>query len=257
VQLLLDAGAAVSAIDTGGGTPLFYGAQQGHFGVVKLLLDFQAAANAVAANGRTALHFAAQQGHTAVVELLLHARAAANAADDSGGTALHQAAWNGHLAVVQVLLDAAAEMNSADAWGRTPVYCAATAGHTLAVQLLLSAPQLTTEAMAGAARAAAAAGHTELAIMVVKALMSRDSSAAAAELADPPLAAEVLRSWEAAEASVQQQEARWPALQELVIGIAGAHQQLPTAAAAAASVEHPLAVHAGLDLTTTMQRSMM
>jgi ankyrin repeat protein len=109
------------------------------------------------------------------------------------------AAKVGHTAVVKVLPDAQANINSADDQGRTPVEYAATNGHMQVVLLLLGAPQLATEAIAGAAAAAASAGHAELAIAVLKALMSRDMPAAVAALAGQPLADAVLRQWEAAE----------------------------------------------------------
>jgi hypothetical protein len=100
-----------------------------------------------------------------------------------------------------------------------------------AVQLLLAAPQLATEAVADAAKAAAAAGHADLAVAVLKALKSRDRNAAEAALANQSLAAVMLRQWEADQELLRQQEARWPALQHLLIGVSAAHQQLRAAAA--------------------------
>jgi hypothetical protein len=86
--------------------------------------------------------------------------------------------------------------------------------------------------MVGAARAAADDGHAELAITVLRALKSKDRSAAATELVgSQALAAEVLRQWGAAEDTAREQEARWPALQQLLIGISASHKQLQTAAA--------------------------
>lgn len=117
---------------------------------------------------------------------------------------------------------------------------AAAAGHTATAQLLLAAPQLTnTRArtmMAGAAGAAAAAGHTDLAILVFRALLSRDMQAAVQELAArqpgaQALAAEVLSQWQAAEATVTELEARWPALQQLLLGFSATHKQMQAAAA--------------------------
>jgi hypothetical protein len=137
----------------------------------------------------------------------------------------------GHTKVVQLLLDAGAEINSADVQGRTCLYDASYDGHSEAMQLLLASPQLVTKSMSGAAGTAAEQGHAELAVMVLKALMSRDLGAAAIELAgQQSLAAEVLRQCQAIEDAVRQQEARWPALQQLLIGIATAHQQLRAAA---------------------------
>jgi hypothetical protein len=82
--------------------------------------------------------------------------------------------------------------------------------------------------MAHAAKAAAAAGpaRAELAITVLKALMARDRPAAAALLADQSMAALVLGQWETSEGTVRELlQAQWPAMQQLLIGIAGTHQQ--------------------------------
>jgi hypothetical protein len=104
------------------------------------------------------------------------------------------------------------------------------------VQLLLAAENLAAEVLAGAAQAAAAAGHTELAIVLLKSVVAQDSPApatAAAVLIDQSVASGVLELWEAAESAIREEEARWPELQQLVIGIARTHQQLQSVAAAA------------------------
>lgn len=87
--------------------------------------------------------------------------------------------------------------------------------------------------MTSAGEAAASEGHAELAFEVLKAVMVRDMAAATRlfiEEADT-LGAEVMRQWQAAAATVREHEARWPALQGLLVGIAGAHQQLQAATA--------------------------
>lgn len=92
---------------------------------------------------------------------------------------------------------------------------------------LLAAPGLATTYTADAAKAAAASGHAELAAVVLKALVSQDMSAAVPAVADEQLfAAGVLRQWQAAEASIRELQARWPALQHLLVGICATHKQL-------------------------------
>jgi hypothetical protein len=93
---------------------------------------------------------------------------------------------------------------------------------------------LAIEAMVSAAAAAAGAGHAELAWVLFEALMARDLAAATAVLANPSVAEEVFVRWQAAEDIIREEEARWPELQQLLVGIAGVHQQLHAAAAAAA-----------------------
>jgi hypothetical protein len=86
-----------------------------------------------------------------------------------------------------------------------------------------------------AARFAEGSGHTELAAVVMRDLLSRDGAETAAEkvanLGDPLLVALLMRQWQAAEGRAREAEARWPACQQLLIGVATAHQQLRGAAA--------------------------
>lgn len=51
------------------------------------------------------------------------------------------------------------------------------------------------------------------------------------------MAAEALKQWAAAESTAREQEARWPALQQLLIGICATHQELRMAAADTATSE--------------------
>jgi ankyrin repeat protein len=232
VQLLLDAHAAVDAADGEGRTALHHAASNNHTAVVQLLLDAQAAVNAVNGKGSMSLHVAAHKGFATIVQLLLSAEAAVNAEDGNGYTALHWAAEEGHPVVVQLLLDANPDINAADLFGQTPVHLAAESGHVQTARLLLAAPLLTTEAMACVTAEAAAAGHTELAMLALQALMSRDMPAAAAAMASHrSLAIEVLQQWRTAQNTVRELEARSPALQQLVVDVAGTYQQLRAAAA--------------------------
>jgi hypothetical protein len=86
-------------------------------------------------------------------------------------------------------------------------------------------------------------------------LMARDSAAAAAALyadqslaaivlADVSVAAEVLGLWQAAEDTTRELEARWPEVQELMVGVASTHQQVQAAAAEIATSSVTAAVQA-------------
>jgi ankyrin repeat protein len=134
------------------------------------------------------------KGNTAMTQLLLGAQAAVDAAGARGCTALLRAAYYGHAAVAQLLLGARAAVNVADAAGLTALHIAASKGRVAVVQLLLGAQDaVATDVIAGAAGAAAAAGHSGVAVALFKALMARDSAAAAAPLeTDQSLAAAVL-----------------------------------------------------------------
>jgi hypothetical protein len=132
---------------------------------------------------------------------------------------------------LRLLLDAKADVNAASHTGLTAVSFASTGGHSEALSLLLAAHQLATETMAYAGGVAAANGHADIAAVVVKGLWVRDGYAAAAPcLAQQPVADAVLGQWLAAEDAVkvleQQQEAQWPAQQQVMIQIARMHQEL-------------------------------
>jgi ankyrin repeat protein len=149
---------------------------------VQLLLDAGAAVNAAADNimGDTALQIAAQGGHAEVVQLLLEAQTLVDAASPDGCTALHTAAYRGYPAVVKLLMDAGAAVDAAVSDGCTALQYAVWQGHTAVVQLLVSSPQVTTEALIRAVRAASAAGRASMAAAAVQAVMTRDRAAAAA-----------------------------------------------------------------------------
>jgi ankyrin repeat protein len=139
VQLLLDEGANVDAIDSDyGRTPLSWAAERGHEAVVRLLLDNGAAVDAVDNEyGQTPLSWAIEQGHEAVVRLLLDKGAAVDAVSKKySRTPLLWAARGGNLAIVRLLLDIGAAIND-DRVSQTPLSWAARRGHKAVVRLLL------------------------------------------------------------------------------------------------------------------------
>lgn len=196
--------------------------------MVQLLLDAHAAVHAADARGFTALHLAASKGQSTVVQQLLGDGAAIGAVDEQGNTALHMAAQEGHNAIVRLLLAANADVNALNAQQQAPLCNAAGAGGTEIVSLLLGSPHLAAEGMAGAAEAA---GHDELAILLLKALMERDMPTPVAVFAQQAVATKVLELWQAAEGTVSELQATWPAVLELMVSIATTHQQLQASAA--------------------------
>jgi hypothetical protein len=236
VQQLLRARGGVAATNLNSALWL---AGHGHVAVVQLLLEAGADVNVAAGPARsTVLHVAAQRGHVAVVQLLLGAQAAVNATNDRQRTALHFAAQRGHVAIVQLLLEAQANVTAVNILGQTAMDLAAMSGHAEVVQLMLDAtPQLSSELIATAARMAGGAGHRQLAMMLFELVMARGvvaMQAAASVLAEPGIAGEVLAHWRAAEERVRELEAREPALQHLLIGVAVAHKALRDSQQAAA-----------------------
>jgi ankyrin repeat protein len=104
-RYLLDAGAAVDAVDEQGQTPLLLAVWAGHSGVAKVLIEHGANFK-LRTRGEcaTPLHLAADGGHLETVELLLEKGAEVNAVDAKGWTALHDASSKGHNKVVKLLL---------------------------------------------------------------------------------------------------------------------------------------------------------
>ncbi|KAJ4425531.1 hypothetical protein ANN_27725 [Periplaneta americana] len=121
VQLLLDAGSLVNAVDLHSYTPLYLAAREGHQGACRALLAAGARMDVkTRLAGCTALHGAAWYGQRAVCQLLLTAGARPSEPDDRDQwTALHWAACKGHAPVVQLLLQYGAERRARDKKGRT------------------------------------------------------------------------------------------------------------------------------------------
>ncbi|KDO17506.1 hypothetical protein SPRG_17086 [Saprolegnia parasitica CBS 223.65] len=111
VRQLLGQGVNVDWCDSGGWTPLFAAAVNGHDKVVGLLLDAHANVDHTSHTGVTPLIVAAHQGHAIVVRRLLSAGAKVNSKDSNGDTALYLARKEGHADAVQLLLGAGAKVN--------------------------------------------------------------------------------------------------------------------------------------------------
>jgi ankyrin repeat protein len=143
MQLLLDAGADVAALDNDDKTPLMLCSCQPQGQAVALLLEAGANLHAEDSAGYTPIMEAVQHGHTAVVEQLLAAGADPGAVVH-GITLLHMAAQSGHTAVLQQLLAAMGAgqrgvVVDAVARGATALHLAAQNGHTGCVELLIAA----------------------------------------------------------------------------------------------------------------------
>jgi len=132
-ELLLTAGARVSARTREGVMPLQLAAINGSAGMLGRLIRSGADPNApLTAAGDTALMLAARTGKTDAVRLLLEARADVNAKESWGGTtALMWAVTEGHVDAARLLIAAGADVNARSHYvaaangrgfeGRTPV----------------------------------------------------------------------------------------------------------------------------------------
>jgi cytohesin len=125
--------------DLMGLTPLMAAAMGGHEDAARELIDAGAAVDAVNAKQRTALMFAAEAGSAPCVRVLTGGGAQVDAADQSGRTALFYAASLGGPEATQALLDAGADPNARDATNRTPIMEAIMGGNKETVLALLNA----------------------------------------------------------------------------------------------------------------------
>lgn len=105
VRVLLEAGAAVSTVDSNGRTPLHWAVEGSSGDSVRQLRAVSAAGvNLPDSTGSTALHLAAEGGDASIVQQLLEHGAAVEPVDQAGIIPLQVAIVKGNLAVVKLLL---------------------------------------------------------------------------------------------------------------------------------------------------------
>jgi ankyrin repeat protein len=138
---LLDRGADIDAVDTGGTTPLMFAAYiaDGEE-IAQLLIDRGANIETTDRDGLNAMHNAASRGKTHMVELLHRAGLSVRAlSGDEGWTALHYASLAGSEDSVRYLVDAGADISAVDSNGQTALHVAIMADSTDVAQVLILA----------------------------------------------------------------------------------------------------------------------
>jgi ankyrin repeat protein len=157
VEMLIHAGARVSAANRYGITPLWLACQTGNGSIVERLLASGADPNTTSSEGETVLMMAARSGSVAAVERLLSRGAAVGAKESwRGQTALMWAAAEGHVDVVRALLKAGASVEARSNGGLTPLLFGVREGRLDVVRALVDAGVSVHESMPPPRRAESA-----------------------------------------------------------------------------------------------------
>lgn len=141
VEVLLEKGASITALDEDGRSPLHIASEYSQTTVLSLLLDAHADCKVADRYSATALDIACENGNHEVVRLLLMSPDCTTDSDRQGTSAplspLSVATDKGFLTCAKFLLDKNAETEVQGNGGRTPLYNAALNGNHELCELLL------------------------------------------------------------------------------------------------------------------------
>jgi len=137
VELLLDLGADLEAIDVDGDTPLMCAAIGGNSEVFKMLLSRGADAHITNINKHDILHYAVLGGSVEIVDHTLDMGKDINAKNKDGATPLFNAVWKNNKEIARFLLEKGADIEAQNSYGFTPLYLARAVGNVDMAQLLV------------------------------------------------------------------------------------------------------------------------
>ena len=123
-KLLVKHGTKINAVDEDGNQPLQLACHQDHIETVKFLFSQGADANAVNKHGQTPLH-AAARGKKDLCKLLVKHGTKVDAVDEDGNQPLHLACHQDYKETVKFLFSQGADANAVNKHGQTPLHAAA------------------------------------------------------------------------------------------------------------------------------------
>ncbi|MDR2797375.1 MAG: ankyrin repeat domain-containing protein [Treponema sp.] len=120
IQLIIDQGARVSAVDAEGRTPLRLTVDQNAWELAQLLIEKGSNIFSTAADGKTPAQLVLSKGNEAI-KLFFNSNKAINAQDPSGNTVLHLAAQTGKPEIVSLLIELGANKTIKNIAAESPV----------------------------------------------------------------------------------------------------------------------------------------
>ena len=142
VQLLLDEGANIEAINKNGDTALNVAVSRVGHPTTQVLLEYHANPKHSNFHGSTALHLAVASPSISIARSLLEAGANVNATDNDGQSPLHRTVIEGeevHERILRLLIDHTAQVEIQDNDGNTPLHYSVFHKRPKMVRILLGA----------------------------------------------------------------------------------------------------------------------
>jgi ankyrin repeat protein len=135
VNCLIAAGAKLELTDSFGNTALHYAAKNGRYRIVKRLIEANENPNIVNCLGAAPIHKATPK----IIQYLIDAKADIHIKDNLGYTPLHNAVASEQLSAVLSLLEAGALVNEVNTLGVSPLHIAAATGNIALIKILFEA----------------------------------------------------------------------------------------------------------------------